>query len=93
MRLKQVVAMLARALDALINASAGKSLRRLLRGAPSHSAPPGRRNGLAISRGRESVTAEVVARIEAEDDALGFAVAHQDRPHATRDPLAPSDSG
>ncbi len=59
---------LAKAEDCSISAAVNRLLRRSLSSSSESGAPAGRRNGLAISRGREPVTADVVARIEAEDD-------------------------
>ena len=45
------------------------ALRPVPKGESDGNAPPARRNGFAISHGREPVTADIVARVEAEDDA------------------------
>ena len=59
---------LADAEDCSISAAVNRLLRRSLPGGADRGAPPRRRNRLAISRGREPVPADIVARVEAEDD-------------------------
>ena len=60
---------LAKAENCSISAAVNRLLRRALPGGSDRSAPQRRRNHFAISRGREPVTADIVARVEAEDDA------------------------
>ena len=60
---------LAKAEDCSISAAVNRLLRRSLPGGSGSGAPAGHRNGLAISQGREPATVDVVARVEAEDDA------------------------
>lgn len=59
---------LAKAEDCSISAAVNRLLRRSLAGT-DRGARPRRRNHFLVSRGREPVTAETVARTEARDDA------------------------
>ena len=60
---------LAKAEDCSISAAVNRLLRRSLAAGTDPSARPRRRNRFLVSRGREPVTAEAVARTEARDDA------------------------
>ena len=59
---------LAKAEDCSISAAVNRLLRRALPGESAHGALRKRRNGFLISRGREPITADDIARTEAEDD-------------------------
>lgn len=60
---------LAKAEDCSISAAVNRLLRRSLAAGTDRRARPRRRNHFLVSRGREPVTAETVARTEARDDA------------------------
>ena len=60
---------LAKAEDCSISVAVNRLLRRSLTAGTDRGARPRRRNHFLVSRGREPVTAETVARIEARDDA------------------------
>lgn len=68
MRLEHLAAIFSHAMDGFISAGARELLRRFQSGESGHKPPPARRNRFAISHGREPVTADMVARVEAEDD-------------------------
>ena len=59
---------LAKAEDCSISAAVNRLLRRSLPGESGRSAPSRRRNGFLVSPGREPITADDIARAEAEDD-------------------------
>ena len=64
-----VAVSLAKAEDCSISAAVNRLLRRSLPGESGRRAPRKRVNGFLISRGREPITADDIARAEAEDDA------------------------
>ena len=55
-----------------MSAAVNRLLRRSLPGKSERSAPRWRRNGFLISRGRKPITADDIARAEAEDDDAGL---------------------
>ena len=59
---------LAKAEDCSISAAVNRLLRRSLADGTGHRARPRRRNNFLVSRGREPVTTETVARTEAQAD-------------------------
>ena len=59
---------LARAEDCSISAAVNRLLRRSLADGTDPGTRPRRRNNFLVSRGREPVTAETVARTEPRDD-------------------------
>lgn len=60
---------LAKADDCSVSAAVNRLLRRSPAAGTDRGARPRRRNHLLVSRGREPVTAETVARTEARDSA------------------------
>ena len=61
---------LAKTEDCSISAAVNRLLRRALPSEADREPHFGRRNRFVISRGREPVTADGIARAEAEDDAV-----------------------
>ena len=65
-----VVFSLAKAEDCSISAAVNRLLRRFVLSGSESTQARRHRNGLAVSVGREPITADVVARVEAEADVL-----------------------
>ena len=62
---------LARAEDCSVSAAVNRLLRRALSGAAKQDGQPRRpakRNGFAISHGRQPITVDTVRRVETQDD-------------------------
>ena len=63
-----LVKSLAKAEDCTVSAAVNRLLRRSLPGSAEHGARPAKRNGFAISSGKQPITADTVRQIEAQDE-------------------------